>query len=422
MRILTLSNLYPPFFIGGYELNCHNTVEGLRGRGHEMHVLTSDYGLDKSPIPENEKTVYRLLKIHGMYGNPWLGIHQLQSLEKYNNRTLRSVLEKVSPDLVYIWNMGGLSKSMLLTLQELGIPTAFYVSDHWIARCEKADVWLRWWNCNNPSFKQRILRNLRTVSGFRGRCQKVTPTNPVKHLVFRNVQFCSEFLRTFTAEAGFPVSQGIITYCPVNIERFNAPVKPVDKPLQRLLVVGRITQDKGTMTAIKAMELVRDKFAGELTVCGKGEADYEKEVRDYAASRKLPIKFTSVSSPDAMPALYREHDALLFTSEWEEPFAITPLEAMASGLPVIGTMTGGSKELFREGQNALTYNAGSSEQLARQILRLDKNPELRFQIANTGRTEVHARYNEKAYLDQADHFLKESFKSWAPVPLQPYNR
>ena len=42
--------------------------------------------------------------------------------------------------------MGGLSKSMLLTLQQLGTPTVFYLSDHWIARSLAADIWLRWWN------------------------------------------------------------------------------------------------------------------------------------------------------------------------------------------------------------------------------------------------------------------------------------
>src|SRR5487761_838342 len=41
MRILAISNLYPPIFIGGYELCCHQAVDALRRRGHEARVLTS---------------------------------------------------------------------------------------------------------------------------------------------------------------------------------------------------------------------------------------------------------------------------------------------------------------------------------------------------------------------------------------------
>jgi glycogen synthase len=43
MRVLVLSNFYPPHFIGGYELGCRDVVEGLKARGHDVRVLTSTY-------------------------------------------------------------------------------------------------------------------------------------------------------------------------------------------------------------------------------------------------------------------------------------------------------------------------------------------------------------------------------------------
>jgi glycosyltransferase involved in cell wall biosynthesis len=109
-----------------------------------------------------------------------------------------------------------------------------------------------------------------------------------------------------------------------------------------------------------------------------------------------------------MPAVYRAHDALLFTSEWEEPFALTPLEAMSSGLPVIGTTTGGSQELFRHGENALTYQAGNASELAQRILELDADPNARGRIAATGHAEVRARYAESILMDQMEQYLLAS--------------
>ena len=70
MRILIVSNLYPPHHIGGYELGCRDVVEGLKARGHEVKVLTSTYGVGKRKC---DGDVHRWLetdllrKIHGRW-------------------------------------------------------------------------------------------------------------------------------------------------------------------------------------------------------------------------------------------------------------------------------------------------------------------------------------------------------------------
>ena len=43
MKILVVSNFYPPHHIGGYELGCRDVVEKLRARGHTLRVLTSSF-------------------------------------------------------------------------------------------------------------------------------------------------------------------------------------------------------------------------------------------------------------------------------------------------------------------------------------------------------------------------------------------
>ena len=49
MRILVISNLYPPHALGGYEQRCRETVESLRQRGHSVQVLCSSYGCAALP-------------------------------------------------------------------------------------------------------------------------------------------------------------------------------------------------------------------------------------------------------------------------------------------------------------------------------------------------------------------------------------
>ena len=165
------------------------------------------------------------------------------------------------------------------------------------------------------------------------------------------------------------------------------------------------------MTALKALNNIKDQFRGELRIFGTGEAEYLKSLQDFVTANGLPVRFSSARMEE-MPEIYRSHDALLFTSEWEEPFALTPLEAMASGIPVIGTTTGGSREIFRHRDNALTYTAGNSEELGERILELANSPSLRARIASTGQDEVRNTYALPIIVDQIEAFLRETLSCW----------
>jgi glycogen(starch) synthase len=427
MRILALTNLYPPHYLGGYELICSRVLRALRRRGHQVMVLTSDHTVDCAADSRNgtgnvpdEPSVERRLKIHGFYGHPWLGIPKLRFLEQHNNETLRAAIRRHKPDLVYVWNMGGLSKSLLFTLQAIGLPVVFYMSDPWIARGLESDVWLSWWNRNDAPLCRRLVRSVLTSAGVRRHWQSRAPTNPLKHLAFQRIYFCSRALRSLTAVAGFDVNHGAIIYCPVDIGQFNGTPRSMAGPMKRLLYVGRLAPDKGVMTALRALVALRGRFEGQLSIFGHGEAIYVSELKRFASQNNLPVAFAQATEAE-MPAIYRSHDALLFTSEWVEPFALTPLEAMASGLPVIGTTTGGSAELFRHGENALTYAAGNAEELAGCILQLSGNPSLREQCANTAYGEVRQRYAEPIIVDQIEEYLQESLVQWRPVGLPNYN-
>jgi glycosyltransferase involved in cell wall biosynthesis len=405
MKILVLTNLYPPHYVGGYELRCAAITEALRMRGHDVHVLTSNHGLERDTTPVAEPFVERSLRIHGYYGHPWLGLSKLKQLELHNNQTLRQTLAVQQPDVVHVWCMGGLSKSLCLTLQRSAVPTVYDVSDHWILRSLTGDVWLDWWNRSNGSPASRMQRALWTLCGVRSRCDPLAPTNTVSEILFRRLYFTSARLRELTAQQGYDVMHGGVIHCPVDTQQFKGT--PVTRAPQSWLWVGRLAEDKGILTALRALLLIKKTFAGELHVYGKGDDAYVTMLKNFASGNSLPVTWHS-ATPAEMPAVYRAHDALLFTSEWEEPFALTPLEAMACGLPVIGTMTGGSRELFRHGQNALTYDAGAATQLAERILLLQSEDHLRATIAQTGHQEVHERFAMAPIVDQVEQYLSES--------------
>ena len=414
MRILVLSNLYPPYYVGGYELRCKQIIDALRRRGHDVFVLTSDYGVDTPGAVEVEPDISRTLRLHGFFGRPWLHVRQLQILETHNNDALRSAITSFRPDVVHVWNLGGISKSILHTLERLNLPTTFDVSDHWIARSQKADVWLDWWNRKQGPAAARALRSVFEGVGLRRHWDSMAPTTPLHSDSFKRLYFCSGALRRLTAAAGYDVEHGAIIHCAVDTQRFSGEPISAFKPLRRLLYVGRLSEDKGALTALCALATVKELFTGELHIYGKGDAYYTEKLHTYVKEHQLPVSFHHATQ-DEMPKVYPRHDALLFTSEWEEPFALTPLEAMASGLPVIGTTTGGSAELFRHGKNALTYQAGDATELAQRLLELNSSGMLRHNLAVKGQKDVVQRCSEPVIVSQIENYLRETIACWSLI-------
>jgi glycosyltransferase involved in cell wall biosynthesis len=120
-------------------------------------------------------------------------------------------------------------------------------------------------------------------------------------------------------------------------------IKPPGAPMSKLLLVSRLTEESGAMTALKALQIARQ--AGlkiTLSIYGRGDSSYVAELRSFAVSRQLPVEFLNVSNQNSdLPAVYKQHDVLLHTPEWAEPFPFTPLEAMGCGLPVIARLPAG---------------------------------------------------------------------------------
>lgn len=93
----------------------------------------------------------------------------------------------------------------------------------------------------------------------------------------------------------------------------------------------------------------------------------------------------SLASHQDMRAHYQRADVTLFTSMIEhESFGLMPLEAMASGCPVVATCIGGPGEYCLDEVNCLRFAAGDAESLALAIQRLATDPDLRRRLIDGG--------------------------------------
>jgi glycosyltransferase involved in cell wall biosynthesis len=89
---------------------------------------------------------------------------------------------------------------------------------------------------------------------------------------------------------------------------------------------------------------------------------------------------------------------VVFPVVWEEPWGLVPIEAMARGRPVVATGRGGSSEYLRDCENALLFEAEDAFGLARSVMRIAGDPELRGRLRNggllTARRHTEERYND----------------------------
>jgi glycosyltransferase involved in cell wall biosynthesis len=136
MKILVLSNLYPPDFIGGYELVCAQVVDALRGRGHDVQVLTSAPSVPVPPVPH----VHSLLHYTDVWDENWLRqmgplyrrLAHVRSnfIDAPNVHALLGLVRSFRPDVAYLHNLLGLGGlGLLSSLKHVGLPWVWQIGD-----------------------------------------------------------------------------------------------------------------------------------------------------------------------------------------------------------------------------------------------------------------------------------------------------
>jgi glycosyltransferase involved in cell wall biosynthesis len=110
---------------------------------------------------------------------------------------------------------------------------------------------------------------------------------------------------------------------------------------------------------------------------------------------------------EELPAVYRAHDVLAFPSTWREPFGLTHLEAMASGLPVVSTLAGGQREFLVPGENCLAFETEDAAGLADALDRLRVDLSLGPRLAEAGMRLVRDRFTLARYVDDLERFVGE---------------
>jgi glycogen(starch) synthase len=403
LRIAVVSNYYPPHYIGGYELGCRDVVERLKARGHKVRVLTSTYKVER---PEDDGQVYRwLVSLTPWEPVPSGGVFKLLRREIINRRALDRLCRIFSPDLIYVWNPAGISLAFVFASASSRIPVCYFVSDHWLSELESDFGYAMWVYDHRGGARRAVWKALLALLDVAKVMRRPRPPD------LRWVQFASCFLKQAAVAKGMPVEHAKVIHWGIDVDRI-AYQSTLQNPL-RLFYVGQIAPHKGVHTAIEALRLLVQEHGEDtasLTIAGGSvNPDYEREILSLVETYGLKenVRFAGLLPREQLLSEYRDYAILVFPSIWDEPFSITVLEAMSSGLAVVGTPTGGSPEILRDGENALLFPKEDFKRCAEQILRLWKEPGLLEKVRLNARQTVASEFRFDQMVDAIEQSLQE---------------
>jgi glycosyltransferase involved in cell wall biosynthesis len=330
MRILVVSNMYPPDMVGGYELLCSNAVAALRQRGHEVVVLTSS--TRGAPTLGRQEGVLRHLEVADIWNphvmsrldEPALSIHRARAgfVIGHNAHTLVDVLRDFEPDVVYLWNLDGLGGlALAYTVQTLGHPWVWDLMD-----CVPRLL------CTWQERPAPVL-----ISEF----------NRVMHGRYMAV---SQGTVDEITDAGL-LLQDSVTLMPVWVSGATSPFtrtrfhRPGDH--LRIVFASVLTRAKGIDIALDVARLLKQA----------GRSDFSLDVFGNALEGRVEEMITSAGVADCVTVRgfvpqadllrsYLDYDVFLFPTHAREPFAVAPLEAITQGcVPVLTDNCGNAEWL-----------------------------------------------------------------------------
>lgn len=246
MKILVLSNLYPPNAVGGYERLCHQVANKLGERGHDIFVLTSNFGpVAAASADRRVRRTLRLLCDSQSIYRPFVGsVAEREAVNAHNRAELRRVVSEIRPDLVFGWNLYFLDGSFQKEMGELGVPTALFLTDNWLIAAMTPE-----------RIHQHFERHVHGDKPF------PTSNGPGDLRLPYLAIFGSAFVQALYQSCGFVFEHETIVHNGVNAPVQDPDLAPDRKALYRqgelrLLFAGRLVDIKGPQDCIAALPLI----------------------------------------------------------------------------------------------------------------------------------------------------------------------
>ena len=402
MRILLVNYRY--FVSGGPEKYMFNIKKMLEEKGHEVipfsihsnkNVETEYSKYFVEPIGSRDATYFEECK-----KTPKV-IWQMLTRSIYSTeveKAIKKEIKDVNPDLVYIIHfVNKLSPSVIYGAKKMGIPVVMRLSDYFLL-CPRFDFMYDKKPCEEclakgymTCIKKRCVKGSLFASIVRVFSMKVHKMMNV----YQNVDAFitpSEFLKKKLIENGFDEHK--ITCIPT----FTASKSEVGAPQigSYGLYFGRITEEKGVDTVVKAYEMMPERF---VKIMGDDTTDEAKRLKAYIEEKKIKnIEFVGFKAGEELESIIKEARFTLIPSIWYDNLPNTALESFQYFKPVIASNIGSLPELVLDGVNGYLFKPADAKELCDKIALLDDDDVVK-KMGATSRNRLENRFAPQNHYD-----------------------
>jgi glycosyltransferase involved in cell wall biosynthesis len=412
VKILVVSNLYPPVVRGGYELECRAVSEHLR-RTHAVTILTSR--LDRDSAPPGEEGVRRDLPFlehtfrHSLAAPAW-------AIE--GTRAMRRTLSEVDPDLVFVWNGAQIPHAALRVALDGRRRVAFRVCEPWFGRLFSGDQFMRHLLPGDTGARAVWALGMRALN--RRRDLRLDPRRRTRAAVSWNSRAVREI--TGVPSTIEPALERVLHPTTPNWSAFAAARRaPVEHGVV-IAFVGRVDHAKGADVAVRALGILRSRYGVDAVLRMAGPADGATTAR--IRSQHRAVELLGWRSPQEVAALLATADALVVPSTAPEAFGLVCVEGALARVPMVASRIGGIPECLHDEEHAILVPPEDADALAAALARtLSEREATADRVAR-----AHARVmglSLQRYLAESERFVEDAattlgHPSCPSVPAETY--
>jgi glycosyltransferase involved in cell wall biosynthesis len=196
----------------------------------------------------------------------------------------------------------------------------------------------------------------------------------------------------------------------IDLTRFHPRVEGQASRGFRVGILGELTANKGQIEFIRAAQIVASEIKdAEFVIAGRDNSaggEYGRQVQQLIEATGLQKRIQVIESRIDVAEFLASLDVLVSASR-SEAFGLAIVEAMAVGVPVVATATGGAREIVADNETGRLVEIGDINALAQAISQLLNDPDERRRISENARQIVAERFSVERMLSDTEAIYRE---------------